>query len=505
MIRPSLILSVLLATVFWGCTVGPDFVAPAPPETGRYLPAGESAHLTAGGGEPAQHLLKKHALQADWWQMFHSQALNGVVHEALAGNPSLDAASASLEHAREVVSQARGSYFPQVDLAAGAERQRGPAFALGLLPSTSQTGLPLFNLYTIGPSINFSPDVFGLTARQVEQQVALAEKQGYLLAATQLTLTGNVVTQSLSIAATRQQIHAMREIIASDEKNLALTHERYDSGKIAMSDILAAESQLNTDRALLPPLEQQLTVAQDTLAVLVGKAPSEWTAPHFDMAEFTLPPDLPLSLPSDLVRQRPDILAAEAQLHASSAYIGVATAQMYPSFPLSASIDAAALSSTTLVNNPSVVWSLSGGLLVPIFHGGALEAQKRAAEADFHAALALYRQTVLQALEQVADLIKALEHDAQLVTAEGETLNDATQALDIQRVRYAAGRSDMLALLDAERKTRQALLGATHARVQRMLDSAQLMVALGGGWWQGAPAPCAPCTAPSTGTHGERK
>jgi NodT family efflux transporter outer membrane factor (OMF) lipoprotein len=476
-----------------GCTVGPDFTPPAPPQAKGYVPAGEKPDLASEGGGPSQRLAKGQAIPADWWRMFRSPALDKVVRDAIAGSPTIEAARATLAQALQAVVQARGGYYPQVDFAALAERQQGPAFALGLLPSARQ-GLPVFNLYSLGPTVSFAPDVFGLTSRRVEQQEALAETQAYQLAAAHLAITGNVVTQALTIALTRRQIDAVTEIVADDEKNLALVRDKFAAGKITQNDVLTAETQLAGDRALLPPLEQQRAMAEDALAVLVGKSPAEWSAPAFDLDDFALPPELPVSLPSALVHQRPDILAAEAQLHASSAAIGVATAQMYPQFPLSASIDTAALATTSLFEQSSLVWTLAGGLTAPIFHGGALEAQKKGAVEAFHASLATYRQTVLQAFGQVADTLRALGHDAQLVDAERHALDAANRALDLQRFSYAAGKTDVLRLVDAERGAQQARLGYVRAEAQRRLDNAQLLVAMGGGWWEDK-ALCVDCGA----------
>ena len=380
--------------------------------------------------------------------------------------------------------EARSGYYPQVDLTASAARQRGPAFALALLPST-QRNLPTFNLYSLGSSVSFSPDVFGATRRDVERQKALAEAQNYQLAAAELIITGDAVTQALNIASLRRQISIVRSIIKDDQKNLALVQTRFRAGKIARDDVLAAATQLAGDQATLPELRQRRVLAGDALAVLVGKAPAEWKVPRFALAEFVLPSELPVSLPSALVRQRPDILAAQAELHASSAAIGVATAHMYPVFALSASLDTAALAVTSLFEQPSVIWTLAGGLTAPIFHAGALEAGRRQAVAGFQASLATYRQTVLEAFGQVANILRALGHDAELVAADRHTLDAARSALELRRLRYAVGKIDLLPLLDAQRNVGRAQLAYTQARARRYLDSAQLFVAMGGGQWKG--------------------
>lgn len=479
-----------LVALLGGCAAGPNFVRPAAPSVAAYTSEKAAPNLAPSSGEPSQRLVVNQAIPAAWWQLFRSPELDDVVRQAIAGSPTIEAAKARLSQAQQAVLQARGGYYPQIDVAASAERQKGPPIALGIRP-THDFPAP-FNLYALGPTVSFMPDVFGLTARGVEQRQALAENQLYQLAAAQLAVTGNAVTAALTIASVRLQIDAIEAIVADDEKTLALVQQRFEAGKAARTDVLTAETQLANDSTRLPPLEQQLAAAQDALAILVGKSPAEWTPPAFALADFTLPADLPISLPSALVRQRPDILAAEAQLHASSAAIGVATAQMYPSFPLSASLGTAALETTSLFGGSSVVWTLVSGLTAPIFHGGALAAQKEGAIDAFHASLATYRQTVLLSFGQVADTLRALGHDAELVKAARSALDTSDASLGLQRVSYAAGKIDGLRLLGSERSYQQARLGYARAKAQRYLDSALLLVAMGGGWLEN-PAQCTDC------------
>lgn len=470
-----------LVTLLGGCAVGPNFVRPAAPAVTTYTSEKATPKLAPGGDEPSQRLVVNQAIPGAWWQLFRSSSLDDVLQQAIAGSPTIEVAKAKLAQAQQAVLQARGAYYPQLDVAASAERQKGPPFALGILPSHR---LPTFNLYSVGPTVSFVPDVFGLTARRVEQQGALTENQAYQLAAAQLAVTGNVVTEALTIASVNLQIDAIKEIVADDEKNLALVRQRFEAGKSAHADVLTAEAQLANDRTPLPPLEQQLAAAEDALAILVGRSPAEWTPPAFKLADFTLPADLPVSVPSALIRQRPDILAAEAQLHAASAAIGVADAQMYPNFTLSASVGTAALETNSLFEGSSVVWTLAAGLYAPIFHGGALKAQKQGVIEAFRVSLAIYRQTVLQSLGQVADILRALGHDAELVDTERRALGASDAVLALERLSYAAGKIDLLRLLDSERSDQHARLDYARAEAQRYLDSAQLLVAMGGGWWE---------------------
>lgn len=479
----------LVALLLAGCQAGPDFVRPRPPTVGSYVSGTTPSAFDAGSGEAAQRVVEGQAIPAAWWQMFHSQSLDRTVRQALAGNPGVDAARATLAQAQQAVLQARGADYPQVDFAASAQRQQGPASILGQQPGHS---LPLYNLYTVGPIASFSPDVFGANARRVEQQASLAQYRAFELAAAQLAVSGDVVTEAVSAASLRAQIDAVGEIIAGDNQNLALVQRKYTAGRTARSDVLIARSQLTNDRALLPPLRQQLAAAEDALAILAGRFPAQGAVPSFALSDFTLPADLPLSVPSALVRQRPDILAAEAQLHAASAALGVASAQLYPDITLSASLASAALTPGALFGSSGTVWSALGGITAPLFHGGALRAQKQQAIDALRASDAAYRQTVLQAFGQVADLLRALDHDARLVADEHEALDVAHASLELQRAGYAAGRTDVLHLLDAQRGDQQARMGYARALAQRDLDSAQLLVAMGGGWTEDG-ALCAGC------------
>lgn len=463
-------LTLLLA----GCAVGPDFARPSSPEVNDYTSAAMPAVLTPGDREAEQHLVTGQAISAEWWALFESPVLNQVIEQAIAGNRTLAAATATLAQAQQVVLQARAAFYPQLDFAANVHRQQTNGSGGGSSPIT---------LYSLGPTVSYAPDVFGLTRRSVEQQEALAENQGYLLAAVYLTLTGNAVSQAINIASARMQLSAAEDIIAQDERDLDLVRQKYEAGKVAQSDLLTAESLLANDRALLPPLRQQLSLARHALSVLVGQFPGAWSPPDFELTEFTLPEELPISLPSELVRQRPDILAAEAQLHVASAEVGVTVAQMYPSITLSASAGFESLAADTLFNGSSLIWSLASGLSAPIFHGGALEAQRQAAIDAFQASLATYQQIVLQAFGQVADTLRALQHDSELVDTERSALDTSSASLALQRLIYEAGKSDLLLLLTAERAYQQARLGYARAQGQRYLDTAQLFVALGGGWW----------------------
>jgi NodT family efflux transporter outer membrane factor (OMF) lipoprotein len=502
--RPRRAGSVFAALLLAGCAVGPDFVRPTPPKAQAYTATAMPAALTPGFGEANQRLATGQTITADWWRLFHSPPLDAVLTEAIAGNQNLAAADATLAQAREAVNQARAAFYPQVDFALSARREQTTSAGRSTSGHSSHGGsTEISDLYSLGPSVSYSPDVFGLTRRQVEQQQALAQSQAYQLAAAYLTLTGNAVSQAINIASARLQIKATEDIINDDQQNLNLVQAKFRAGKAARNDVLVAESQLANDRTLLPPLRQQLSVAEHALAVLTGKSPAQSGAMEFELAGFTLPAELPVSLPSQLVRQRPDILAAEANLHAASAAVGVATAQLYPTITLSASFGFEANDLGNLFQGSSEIWSLVSGLTAPIFHGGALRAQQRGALDALRASLATYQQTVLTAFGQVADTLRALANDADLVGAGRHALDVANASLALQRLSYTAGKSDLIQLLDSQRLYQQARLGFARDQAQRFQDTAQLFVAMGGGWWAskdlntGEPPAQVPAAAPS--------
>jgi len=471
---------VLLAAALSGCAVGPDFVQPTAPHVHTYTAAaGETAAtLAAGPDEPEQRFDVGREISAEWWQLYQSRELSDAVGMAIADSPTLDAAEATLAQAQEAVIQAQAAFYPQIDANAGFARHQTAS-----APVRGQSN-SAFDLFSLGGTLIYSPDVFGGTRRQVEQASALAQSQEDQLAAAYLTLTGNVVAQVIAIGGARLEIAASEEIIAEDQRNLDLVHAKFDAGKAAWTDVLTTESQLANDLALLPPLRQQLSAANHALSVLVGKLPAEWSPPAFELAALTLPGELPVRIPSELVHQRPDILAAEAQLHAASAAVGVATAQLYPSINITASAGLESMTGGALFNAASAVSDLGAGLTQPIFHGGALLSQQRSAEDAYRGSLATYRQTVLQAFGQVADTLDALTHDAELVAAQRHALDVADSSLALAQLSYAAGKSSFLQLIDSQRLDQQARLGYARAQTQRFQDTTLLFVVMGGPWWQ---------------------
>ncbi|MDB5405854.1 MAG: efflux transporter outer rane subunit, partial [Rhodospirillales bacterium] len=372
--------------------------------------------------------------------------------------------------------QAGGARWPQVGFNSNATRS-GSNYASSGFDQTGRTS----NLYTAGLNANFALDLFGGIERQIEKQGAVADYQAQQLNAAYLTLTGTVVLQAVQIAAIRAQIKANQDIIAVDQKNYDSVNTLLAVHAATRIELASAESQLATDRTLLPPLHQQLSAARHALAVLVGQAPSDWTPPDFDLEDFSLPEALPVSLPSALVHQRPDILAAEAQVHSASAGIGIATAALYPNITLSAGLAQQALMAPDLISSVGTIWNVASNLTAPIFNGGSLMAQKRGSEDTYTAALLTYRQTVLQAFGQVADQLDALQHDAELIEYEERALAATQGSVALTRTSFSAGQARFIEVLDAERLYQRALLGHARAIAQRFADTGQLFVAMGGG------------------------
>jgi NodT family efflux transporter outer membrane factor (OMF) lipoprotein len=474
----------IVAIALSACTVGPNFTPPTPPSTTGYISPSDAPLRkdAAGSATATQSVALGESVTAEWWTLFRSPEVDALVKEAIANSPTLESAAARLTAAQESVAAASGALYPQVDFGASATRGKINAASYGLNPDTVRLP-PNYNAFQLGPTVSYALDIFGGTRRQIEEKAASADVQRYQLDAAYQTLTGNTVTQAIQVASVRAQLQAIHDILDLDRQNLDLVRTQRQAGAVPDTDVVSAQSQLAADETLLPGPQQQLDVTRHALAVLLGRAPGDWSPPDFDLAALTLPGQLPLSLPSELVHRRPDILAAEAHLHMASAQVGVATAQLYPSITLSGGVGAAALDPGHLFNPAGLFWSVAAGLTEPVFDGGTREADRRAALAEFKASAADYRQTVLQALGQVADVLQALSHDAQLLAAQQHAVDLATESVRLQRIRYSGGGTGILDLLDAQRQYQQAQLGYVRAEAQRYQDTIQLLVAMGGGWW----------------------
>lgn len=478
---------VFAAVLLAGCAAGPDFRRPAAPAVGGYtegaLP-GETAAAPVAGGAP-QRFAAGGKIPADWWTLFRSAPLDRLIRQALAGSPTLAAAQATLRVAEENRRAQFGALLPAVNgsLSAGRQKISGATFGQQALD------LSAFTLYNASVSVSYALDVFGGTRRELEALQAQVDYQRFQLEGAWLALTANIVTTAVQEAALRAQIAATRDIVAAEEQLVELVERRFRLGGASRPDVLAQQAQLARSRATLPPLEKQLAQARHRLAVLAGRFPGEaGEVPGFDLDALALPGELPVSLPSSLVRQRPDIRAAEELLHAASARIGVATANLYPQVTLTGSLGTEAGRLRDLFGAGTSVWALGAGLLQPIFRGGELTAKRRAAIAAYDQAGAQYRETVLQAFLDVADVLRALEADARALGAHAEAEAAARASLDVAREQFRVGAASYLALLNAERQHQEARIALVQARAARFADTAALFQALGGGWWDREPA-----------------
>lgn len=473
-----------LAAVVAACAAGPGFRPPIAPtvvdSTRPYSSAPLSPHTDSapvpGGG--AQRFVMGQDVPAEWWTLFRSETLDQLIRSAMTHSPTLESAKAVLREAQAAYAADRGSnLLPGVSVEGDAARQRVSEAPFGI------SGGSVFTLYDASVQVSYTPDVFGGIRRGLESLAAATDYQRFAVEAAYLSLSANLVTTAIQEASFRAQIQVTRDLVDADSQSLQITEQQARLGAVAQSTVLAEETELAEAKAALPGLEGALAQTHHLLAVFAGRLPSDTGLPEFDLESLQLPQDLPVSVPSSLVRQRPDIRASEAILHQASAEVGVATANLYPQITLSGSGGWESLTLNTLFSAPNEVWSLGGGLLAPIFHGGALRAKRRGAIAAFDAANAQYEQTVLNAFLNVANTLRALDADAQTLQAQAAAESLAHQSLDLVAQQYRLGAVSYLSLLDAQRSYQQTRIGLIEARAARYADTAALFTALGGGWW----------------------
>lgn len=479
MIANRVVVAVLTAGLA-GCAVGPDFQRPEAPATTRYTAEPMAAHTAAASTADgiAQHFVEGQDLPEQWWKLFGSDALDQLVSAALLANPDVQAAEAALRAAQENAAAARGAYWPSVEAHFTPVRQRNAE----PLASPTASGENLYTLHTAQVNVAYAPDVFGSTRRQVEAGAAQTEVAQFQRRAAWLTLTSNVVAAAIQEASLRAQLQATREQIVSATRLLDMVKQQQRTGQLGAADVAAQETALAQLEATLPPLEKQLAQQRNLLAVLAGRLPSEAITQQFDFASLKLPEELPLSLPARLVEQRPDIRAAEAQLHAATAQIGVARAARLPNVALTASLGSVALDTATLFKSGTGFWSIGADLVQPIFRGGSLMHQERAAEAAYDQAAAQYRGTVLTAFQNVADTLHAIDADAKVLRAATTAERAANHSLQIAQRQRELGLIGMPAVLQAEQARQQTVIGLVQARTARYADTVALFQALGGGW-----------------------
>jgi len=455
-------------------TVGPNFKAPDAPKgaaAAGYAMAGDVA-------APGVQLTPEARVAGPWWQAFGSPELDAAMREALAANPTVAEANANLAKAQAQLTATRGAQSPQVSASGNAQRERINTQAFGFTGFPS----PTINLYSIGAAVSYDLDLFGGKRRATEADQARVDQAAHEADAAYLTLTGDVAVQAMRIAGLRAQIAAVQQIIEADRENIRMVRKAQAAGGEARSALSIGVGQLAEDEAMLPPLQRDLDAARHQMALLVGKSPAEWTAPDFDLAKFDGSAVAPVSLPSALVRRRPDILAAEAELHAATAEIGVAVANQYPNISLSANLTQSAIKPGDLFNYAASGWSVLGGFTAPIFNGGTLKAERRVAEAEANAAMARYQQTVLRAFVQVSDVLSALGADQASI----ESLKRANAAADVSardaQTAYRLGGGTLLQVVDSQRTVSRARRALVEAQAQRYEDLVQLYAATAADW-----------------------
>jgi len=473
----SYVLGLFCAVLVSACTIGPDYKRPEAPEISTYtanpLPSETVASPAALGS--SQHFVSGN-IDASWWNAFASPKLDRLIERALQSSPTIDAAKAKLEQANQTY-QAQGgtTQYPQVSGNTGGYRQRVNTAAFA-----QPGGSKIFSLFNAGVNVGYNLDLFGGNRRMLESFAAEADYQRYQLETARLLLATNVITTAITQAQLAAQLQASEQILSAQEEQLDITRKRLSLGVGSQNEVLALQTVVEQSRANIPQLHSSLEQTHHLLAVLVGLAPGSSDIPSFVLADFTLPAHLPVVIPSELVRQRPDIQASEALLQAANAQYGAAIAKRYPQINLSADIGSQALTASSLFGAGTLVWGVAGQLAQPLFHKGIL-AESRAAKAGFDAAEANYRQTVLHAFQNVADVLRALEHDASTLAAQAAANNAAQESLGLAKQGYNFGTANYLEVLSAEQQVQLNALNLVTAQSRRLIDTAALYQAMGGG------------------------
>jgi NodT family efflux transporter outer membrane factor (OMF) lipoprotein len=498
-VRPFLTLA-LVAAGASGCAVGPNFHKPQAPKDAGYstTPLPEATASTSGAGGDAERFVTGQDVPYKWWEAFGSAAMNSLVERALRANPTVKAAQAALRQAQEMVYAQQGYFYPTVGADYSFERQKvagnlssndpGPQGNGTVIQSRTPAAPVIYNMHTAELTVGFTPDVFGLNRRKVESLDAQKEMQRFELEATYITLASNVVTAAIEEASILVQLKATREIIADNETALNVLHDKFRLGFATRIDLATQELQLAQAKALLPPLEKQFEQNRDLLRALAGRLPNQDVAETFELSSLTLPAQLPLTLPSKIIEQRPDIRAAEEQLRSANAQVGVAIAAMLPQFDITGAIGGTATQFSQMFSPGGPFWSLIGDASQPLFTGGTLLHTKRAADQALLQAAAQYQNTVLQAYQNVADTLHAMMTDADALTAAVAAEHAAKVVLEVTHQRMQGGYTDYLTDLAAAMAYNQAVLNTVQAQAARFGDAAALYQALGGGWWNRAKA-----------------
>ncbi len=472
----------LLAGVLSGCMAGPDFKPPPDPLTQSYVPGSHpSATLASGGaGGNSQRLVPGRDIPSQWWSLFRAEKLDHLVRQALEESPTLEQARARLIQAQESMNAQTGAAkHPSMDVGLGAKRQQVDLASMGF-PEAKDP--PPFALYNVSVSVSYALDVFGKNRRTLEGLKAHVDYQAFELEAARQTLAANIVSAVIRQASFQAQIGCVSNLLALQERQLAIIEKQHKAGGVAALELENQKLLLAQTRASLPPLENQVARIGHQLAVYLGRPPAEAPAADVALDNLQLPDELPLSMPSALVRQRPDIRAAEALWHQACAKVGVASADLYPQVTLSGRFGSQQPGAAGILDSLNV-WSLGADLVQPVFHGGALRAKKREAVAAYDEAAAVYKQTVLKGFQEVADALHAIDSDARELKERSEAVGYARSSYDIAQQQFTSGAISHLALLDAHRHLLQTELERVQSQADRCADSVALLHALGGGWW----------------------
>jgi NodT family efflux transporter outer membrane factor (OMF) lipoprotein len=476
------LMTILGLSLIVGCAAGPNYEKPAAPAdsirfTAEPLSVTDSIANIVGGG--SQQFVKGLDISGEWWTLFHSKPLNDLIERSLKRNPDIKAGQAALIVARENVLAQRGAYYPAVSASVSAMRQRTSQD----LSASPNTGDLTFSLFTPQVGVAYTPDVFGLNRRTVESLEAQAEQARFALAATHITLSATVVAAAIQEASIRAQIDATRELVTINTDMVQILRTQLEKGYASRLDLAAQESQLAQIKATLPPLLKQLAQQRDLLSALSGGFPNQDLVEKFELSSLQLPQELPMSLPSKLVEQRPDVRQAEENLHSASAQIGVAVANRLPNFMLSANVGSSALDLTRIFSPGVFIWDLALNITQPIYDGGTLSHRELAARAAYTQAVEQYRGTVLTAFQSVADALNALEQDASALKAAVAASDAAGITLDLAKKQWQSGYASYITLLNAQQTYQQAIISLVQAQANRYADTAALFFALGGGWW----------------------
>jgi NodT family efflux transporter outer membrane factor (OMF) lipoprotein len=460
--------SILLAA----CAIGPVFESPEPLQTTSY-----SRELATEQNLKQLNLMRDKDIPAQWWTLFESETLNGLIQQALENNPTFEAAKARLRASEENLQAETSSLlFPTIDATATSSRQKISGTAFGGRSS-------IFTLHNASVDMAYSIDLFGGSRSYLESEQVKVEFESFQFEAAYLTLTSNIVTTAIAEASLRAQLIATKEIVAAEERQLHVAEQQFELGVIAKAELLSQRTAVASSRTRLPPLQKALAQTRHQLAILLGQTPGEAELPKFDLQSLQMPEEIPLTLPSTLTRQRPDIRAAEARLHQASALVGVASANLYPKITLSGSYGSEATKVSDLFSSGSAIWNLGGGVLQPVFRGGELRARKREAIANYEQAQALYKETVLLAFRHVADVLLALQTDMDNLKLQQESKHLSAQTLQLVVLQFKEGAVSYLSLLNAQSLYQQSRISYIQAQASLYADTAALFQALGGGWW----------------------